>query len=140
MNIRCRKNTAKEAENNRLTESDTFWQLASRLEGKKCRMGAIWELVWERQHSCPQGLCSVSFGHVVADILFNFNEKYFMLMDHMISLSYTCIYHVFTVFKPHQMGKKNKLSLGKSIIRQRVKSSGNVKHANSWVSLFYVMN
>lgn len=31
------------------------------------------------------------------------------------------------------MGKKNKPSLGKSIIRQRVKSSGNIKHANSWL-------
>ncbi|XP_020605487.1 large subunit GTPase 1 homolog [Orbicella faveolata] len=31
------------------------------------------------------------------------------------------------------MGKKSKPSLGKSIIRQRVKSSGNIKHANSWL-------
>lgn len=32
------------------------------------------------------------------------------------------------------MGKKNSQGLGKSIIKQRAKSSGNIKHANNWVS------
>lgn len=32
------------------------------------------------------------------------------------------------------MGKKNSQSLGKSVIKQRTKSSGNIKHANNWVS------
>ena len=34
-----------------------------------------------------------------------------------------------------KMGKKNKQTLGKSIIKQSVKSSGKIKHANSWVSV-----
>ncbi|CAH3037734.1 unnamed protein product [Porites lobata] len=31
------------------------------------------------------------------------------------------------------MGKKNSQGLGKSIIKQRTKSSGNIKHANNWL-------
>lgn len=34
-----------------------------------------------------------------------------------------------------KMGKKNKQVLGKSIIKQRTKSGGNIKHANSWVRI-----
>ena len=68
-----------------------------------------------------------------------------MLICHIISLSITCYSRKYgmgfvEIHTNHKMGKKNKPSLGKSIIRQRVKSSGNIKHANSWVSLFYGMN